>query len=80
LAGALVALGAAAALAFFTVFILYTSFPRSVTFNFRVYVEEVTTVSREVALRSQTSLAAKENGHEEITGNRTTAMEVKLGH
>ena len=81
LAGALVTLRGAAALVFFTtVFILYTSFPRSVTYGFRVYVGEVTAVSRETALHSQTLLAAGPKNHDDVTENRATAVLAMVQH
>jgi len=80
LAGALATLRVAAALVFFTVFILHTSFPRSVAFGLRVYAEEVTSVSRETALQSQTLLAVEANAHEEVTENRPTLVLAVFWH
>jgi hypothetical protein len=71
----LVTFRGAAALAFFTtVFILYTSFPRSVTYGFRVYVGKVTAVSHKTALDSQRLLAAEAKNHDEITENRPNVV------
>jgi len=80
LAGALLTLRVAAALVFFTAFILNTSFPRSVAFDFRVYVGEVTAVSRRTALHSQRSLAAEVNSHDEVTGNRRAVILAMFWH
>jgi len=81
LAGALATLRVAAALVFFTtVFILHTSFPRSVTHGLRVYVGEVTAVSRETALHSQTLLAAEGKNHDEVTENRPTSVLAMVWH
>ena len=74
LAGALLTLRVAAALVFFTAFIVNTSFPRSVAFGSRVYAGKVTTVSRSAAARSHRSLASQVNGHDEITGNRVAPV------
>jgi len=81
LAGALVTFRGAAALVFFTtVFILYTSFPRSVTYGFRVYAGEVTAVSRETALDSQTLLAPGGKDHDEVTENLATVVLALVRH
>ena len=81
LAGALATLRGAAALVFFTtVFILHTSFPRSVTYGCRVYVGEVTAVSRETALHSQTLLAPGGKDHDEVTENLATVVLALVRH
>lgn len=63
-----------ATLAFFTAFILHTSFPRSVIYESRVYVEEVTVVSRGAMLCSQTLFAKTRGSHEVLTETRVPRM------
>jgi hypothetical protein len=81
LAGALAALRGAAALVFFTTaFIMCTSFPRSVAFDWRVYAGEVTAVSHGTAVRSRRLLGAACSDHDEVTGNHADTVSTMFRH